>query len=40
MSNMTTQVAMDCTTVQGCDAVELIIQPRDKDLGGFSVRRC
>lgn len=23
----------------GCDAVELIIQSRDKDLGGFSVRR-
>lgn len=40
MSNMTTQVELDCTTVQGCDAVELIIQPRDKDLGGFSVRRC
>lgn len=40
MSNITTQVELDCTTVQGCDAVELIIQPRDKDLGGFSVRRC
>ncbi|WP_114971477.1 pirin family protein [Rhodoferax ferrireducens] len=40
MSNITTQVEMDCTAVQGCDAVELIIQPRDKDLGGFSVRRC
>ncbi|MEO8118317.1 MAG: pirin family protein [Rhodoferax sp.] len=40
MSNMTTQVEMDCTAVQGCDAVELIIEPRDKDLGGFSVRRC
>lgn len=39
MSNMTTQVELDCTAVEGCDAVELIIQPRDKDLGGFSVRR-
>lgn len=40
MSNLTSQVERDCTAVQGCDAVELIIQPRDKDLGGFSVRRC
>ncbi len=28
-----------CDTSAGCDAVELIIQPRDRDLGGFSVRR-
>lgn len=27
------------SSVVSCDAVELIIQPRDKDLGGFSVRR-
>ena len=40
MSNMTTQVELDCTAVEGCDAVKLLIQPRDKDLGGFSVRRC
>lgn len=39
MSNMTTQVELDCTALQGCDAVELIIQPRDRDLGGFSMRR-
>lgn len=32
-------VEQDCECLAGCDAVELIIQPRDKDLGGFSVRR-
>jgi redox-sensitive bicupin YhaK (pirin superfamily) len=30
----------DCTLAPDCAAVELLIQPRDKDLGGFSVRRC
>lgn len=30
----------DCTPAPDCAAVELLIQPRDKDLGGFSVRRC
>ena len=29
----------DCSDGQGCDTVELVIQPRDQDLGGFSVRR-
>jgi redox-sensitive bicupin YhaK (pirin superfamily) len=32
-------VEQDCECLAGCSAVELIIQPRDKDLGGFSVRR-
>ena len=32
-------IAQDCAFTDGCDAVELLIQPRDKDLGGFSVRR-
>lgn len=32
-------VEQDCDTSVGCDAIELIIQPRDKDLGGLSVRR-
>tara|TARA_R110001583_G_scaffold24563_2_gene89948 strand:+ start:218945 stop:219859 length:915 start_codon:yes stop_codon:yes gene_type:complete len=39
MSNPTRQVEHDCTAAQGCGAIEHIIQPRDKDLGGFSVRR-
>lgn len=30
----------ECTTNEGCDAIDLIIDPRPKDLGGFSVRRC
>lgn len=29
----------DCTAAGNCPAIELIIRPRDKDLGGFSVRR-
>lgn len=28
-----------CVAPAGCDAIELLIEPRDKDLGGFSVRR-
>ena len=32
-------VEQDCECLAGCGAVELIIQPHDKDLGGFSVRR-
>ena len=28
-----------CVTPAGCKAIELLIEPRDKDLGGFSVRR-
>ena len=29
----------DCVKPEGCKAVELLIEPRDRDLGGFSVRR-
>lgn len=39
MSNLTREAALDCAMVEGCDAVERIIETRDKDLGGFSVRR-
>lgn len=39
MSNVTTELEYECTTSRGCDAIELVLQPRDKDLGGFSVRR-
>ncbi|MFV8817613.1 pirin family protein [Haliea sp. E17] len=39
MSNFSSECEQDCETQAGCDAVELIIRPHDKDLGGFSVRR-
>ncbi len=39
MSNFTRQCEQDCDTESGCDALELIIRPKEKDLGGFSVRR-
>lgn len=29
----------NCVRSTGCKAIELLIEPRDKDLGGFSVRR-
>mgnify|MGYP000188287588 CR=1 FL=1 len=32
-------VEQECDFSEGCGAIELVIQPRDKDLGGFSVRR-
>ena len=39
MSVQTKTLEQDCQYLAGCDAVELLIQARDKDLGGFSVRR-
>ena len=39
MSEMTQTSDGDCDFGDACGAIELIIQPRDKDLGGFSVRR-
>ncbi|WP_445767180.1 pirin family protein [Rheinheimera sp.] len=39
MSNHSSNNDSDCEIQQGCDAIDIIIQPRDKDLGGFSVRR-
>lgn len=39
MSMLTTRLEQDCTAAGNCPAIELIIRPRDKDLGGFSVRR-
>ncbi len=39
MTHLTRQLEQDVAVLQGCDAIELIIQPRDKDLGGFTVRR-
>ncbi|HEY8567742.1 pirin family protein [Microbulbifer sp.] len=39
MSNLIPEVISECTVEVGCDALELIIEPQEKDLGGFSVRR-
>ncbi|MBF7054983.1 pirin family protein [Halomonas sp. KAO] len=43
MSTLTRQpdeaLDQDCTSPVGCQAIDLLIEPRDKDLGGFSVRR-
>jgi redox-sensitive bicupin YhaK (pirin superfamily) len=39
MSNLSTEAEQQCDVGPGCGAIELTIQPRDKDLGGFSVRR-
>lgn len=39
MSNVTTELEYECAASLGCDAIEVVLQPRDKDLGGFSVRR-
>ena len=39
MSNESIGVEQKCDFSQGCGAVELVILPRDRDLGGFSVRR-
>lgn len=39
MSNLTKAMDSQCAVTVGCDAVELVLRPREKDLGGFSVRR-
>ena len=39
MSIETDSKMAECDVKAGCDAIEVIIQPREKDLGGFSVRR-
>lgn len=40
MSNLTKSLEQQCDLARSpCGAIELLIQPRDRDLGGFSVRR-
>jgi redox-sensitive bicupin YhaK (pirin superfamily) len=39
MSNLTRQCEQACDVRPGCGAIELIVEPREKELGGFSVRR-
>lgn len=39
MSIRERQPEADCNFDSGCDAINLVINPREKDLGGFAVRR-
>ena len=39
MSNLTKQCEQECRVLTNCDAVELVVEPREQELGGFSVRR-
>lgn len=39
MSNLSSKLVEDCSVVSGCSALKLILKPKDKDLGGFCVRR-
>ncbi|MEP4888922.1 MAG: pirin family protein [Aliiglaciecola sp.] len=39
MSNQSQVVEMPCKLVSGCGAIVQLIHPKEKDLGGFSVRR-
>ena len=39
MSNVAEQATLECTAAQGCGAIETVLSPKSKDLGGFSVRR-
>lgn len=40
MSNLTKVVEQECAVAQGCGALLEMVQPKEKELGGFSVRRC
>ncbi|WP_105102885.1 pirin family protein [Microbulbifer pacificus] len=39
MSNLAQDAVQACDVIAGCGAIDIIIEPRNKDLGGFSVRR-
>lgn len=39
MSNLTKTAEQECDVIDGCGAIEVIIEPGEKELGGFSVRR-
>ncbi|PSF11454.1 pirin family protein [Marinobacter shengliensis] len=39
MSNLSSQTEFDCPITKECGAVVQLLQPRERDLGGFSVRR-
>jgi len=39
MSNLANGVEQACEVSEGCEALDKLLQPKDRDLGGFSVRR-
>lgn len=39
MSNLANDIELECLCQEECGAIELLLQPKDRDLGGFSVRR-
>ncbi|WIO74299.1 pirin family protein [Porticoccaceae bacterium LTM1] len=39
MSNLEPSAEANCECLTGCGAIEFILKPKDRDLGGFSVRR-
>jgi redox-sensitive bicupin YhaK (pirin superfamily) len=39
MSNLASELIQDCSVISGCSALKLVLKPKDKDLGGFRVRR-
>lgn len=39
MSNLYENAELDCDVTEACDAIELLLTPKKRDLGGFSVRR-
>jgi redox-sensitive bicupin YhaK (pirin superfamily) len=39
MSNSSRETYFECDLSEPCDAIDLILHPRNKELGGFSVRR-
>lgn len=40
MSIQQLELEARCQAVDSCDAIELVIHPKPKDLGGFTVNRC
>ncbi|WP_346840024.1 pirin family protein [Microbulbifer sp. SAOS-129_SWC] len=39
MSNLSNETELPCDFVDGCGALKLLVEPQEKALGGFSVRR-
>lgn len=39
MSNLSPELIESCSVISGYRALKMVLQPKDKDLGGFSVRR-
>ena len=39
MSNLQQDAIQPCDVIPGCGAIDIILEPRKKDLGGFAVRR-